>query len=230
MSTRHRLLQALPFHRAEIIPALFAHTIEEYVAHLELVEQSNATWAQVDIMDGRFVPARSVLPSELTGRPTKVNLEAHLMVLEPHTYFADLQIAGFKRVLLHREAYASLDDLHAQLQTAKSIFPEVGVALNVGTPVEEYKSLNPDVIQCMGVEPGASGQALLPEIYGTIEAVRSQKLPLIIAADGGINQDNIQDLRKAGVSRFILASAIFNTQPIQQNLQRLIQLISPGGI
>jgi ribulose-phosphate 3-epimerase len=225
------ILHNLPFARPEILPSVLVHTVEEYCARLEQLEQAGTAWAQVDIGDGKFVPNRTVLPNEIREKQTSLHLEAHLMVFEPEIYLEDLKSAGFNRVLLHRESFETLSQCSVALHTAREVFGEVGLVINPDTPVEDYHDLPITVVQCMGVRPGFSGQPMLESIYDTIALIRQQKIPLVLAADGGINEENIQILFKAGVSRFIMASAVFNGQrPIQQTLQQLISLLSPGGV
>lgn len=215
--------------RSEIYPAILTHNLEEYIAKLELVESSVADWVQIDVMDGQFVPNITVMPHEIMGIPTKLKMEVHLMTYAPERYFSDLTVAGISRVLLHREVYGSLDECNQALKIANDYFPEVGLVINPDTDIEDYSNLAISSIQCMGVHPGASGQPLLDSTYVKIEKIRAQGLPFVIAVDGGVNEDNIRSLQKAGVTRFVISSHLFATHNIAQNVQHFIQIVS-GGI
>jgi ribulose-phosphate 3-epimerase len=215
--------------KAEIYPGILTHSYEEYATRLEMVEKSSAKWVHVDFADGQFVPNITVMPNEIMSLTTKLNVEAHLMTFAPERYFSDLTVAGISRVLLHREAFNSLEECASALKDAGNYFSEVGLVLNPGTEVEEFSSLPISVVQCMGVHPGFSGQPLMHDVYGTIAAVRSQSTHLTVAVDGGVSEENIAELQKAGVSRFVMSSQLFTANNVTQNFQHFIQLVS-GGI
>lgn len=214
--------------KAEIYPAILAHELEEYTARLELVEGSAATWLHIDFMDGRFVPNFTIRPEEVGGISTHLKLEAHLMVQEPESYFSSLAVGGFARILLHRELYPDLEACNAAITRASDYFPEVGLVLNPQTAVEPFTGLKAASIQCMGVEPGVSGQTILESVYDQIKAVADQRLAVPIAVDGGVTSENIRQLQEIGASRFVIASHIFLTEAVAQNVQQFIQLVSGG--
>ncbi len=217
--------------KAEILPGILTHTFEEYATRLEMVEASSASWVHVDFADGQFVPNITVMPHEIMGLPTKLAMEAHLMTYGPERYFSDLTVAGVSRVLLHREAFKSLDECGQALKEAGNYFGEVGLVINPETQVEDYSTLPIKVVQCMGVHPGFSGQPIVGDVYDTIEKVRAQQLGLTIAVDGGVTEENIHTLQKAGVSRFVMTSQLFSnssSSSVSQNVQHFIQLVSGG--
>jgi len=214
--------------KMEIIPGILAHNLEEYVTRLELAEQSGSAWAQLDIMDGQFVTNISIMPHEIADIPVNLNLEAHLMTYEPERYFSDLVVMGCQRVLLHRECYKTLELTAIALKHAGDYFSEVGLVINPETLVEPYAGLPLHVIMCMGVHPGASGQALVPEVHTQIKAVAVQKLSVPIEVDGGVNEDNIRELQKDGASRFVISSQLYTAPNMHQRFQQFIQLV--GGV
>jgi len=212
--------------KTEIYPGILTHTYEEYITKLELVEKSGVKWAHIDIMDGQFVPNISVMPHEIMSVSTTLSLEAHLMTYRPERYFSDLTVAGVSRVLLHREVYQSLEECAQAIKQAGDYFAEVGIVVNPDTPLEDYSTLDIKVIQCMGIHPGASGQPFLPSAYDTIKAVcATATVP--VAVDGGVHEDNIQQLQKLGASRFVISSHLFITNSVANSLQHFIQLL--GG-
>jgi len=212
--------------RPEIIPGILTHTLEEYTHRLEMVEESPATWAHVDIMDGQFVPNISVMPHEFMSLTTRLKLEIHLMAFRPERYFADLTVAGATRVLLHREAYQSFEECKQALQMASEYFPEVGLVINPDTEVESYADLPIVSVQCMSVHPGASGQPFLESAFEQVKKVAAQKLPVTIAVDGGVSEDNIRELQAIGAERFVITSHLYITNNLPQRFNYFTQLVS----
>ena len=90
------------------------------------------------------------------------------MTFRPERYFSDLTVAGVQRVLLHREAYQSLEECIQELKHASDYFAEVGMVISPDTVIESYAEVPGTVIQCMGVHPGSSGQAFLEEAMNQI--------------------------------------------------------------
>jgi ribulose-phosphate 3-epimerase len=215
--------------KAEVYPGILTHTLEEYLSHLAMIEESDATWAHIDIMDGQFVPNIGVMPHEFMSIPTRLKLEAHMMVYHPERYYSDLSVAGVSRVLIHREAYESFDECSAALKHAADYFSEVGLVLNLDTPLEPYAELPIQAIQCMGIVPGASGRALVDDVYDKIKNVGGQKLPAVIAVDGGVDADNIRLLQAAGVQRFVISSRMYVANNVPQNFTHFIQLLTGGA-
>lgn len=215
--------------KAEILPGILTHNLEEYVTRLEMVEASKVGWAHLDFADGHFVPNITVMPDEIMSIPSKLKLEAHLMTFAPDRFFSDLTVAGVSRVLIHREAYHSLKECAAVLSIATNYFKEVGLVINPDTEVESYQNLPIQVVQCMGIDPGFSGQPFVEKAYDTIQKVRAQQLKVTIAVDGGVTEDNITKLQEAGVSRFVMTSHLFASNNVPQSVQYFTQLISGGA-
>ncbi len=211
--------------KAEICPGILTHSLEEYTVRLEGIEDSGSKWAHLDVMDGQFVPNITVMPYEIMGIPTRLNLEAHLMAYRPERYYSDLTVARVSRVLIHREAYESLDEAAEALYRAADYFQEVGMVINPETAVEAYSGLPIQVLQLMGVHPGASGQQILDTTYDRIKQVADQRLNLTIEIDGGIREENIKDLQHAGASRFVITSQLGAVSAIRQNLTHFTQLL-----
>lgn len=212
----------------EIYPVILAHTLEEYVDKLMLVEASSSTWVQVDLMDGHFVPNITVMPSEIMSIATRLKLEAHMMTVNPEQFFSDLTVAGFERVLLHRECRGSFEDFAKLVKSAGDYFSQVGVVLNPETEPEDFSSLPIVAIQQMGVNPGASGQQLLEGTYDRVRVLAERFPNIKIAVDGGVDEVTIKELRKAGAERFVIASHLFVNSNVATNLAYFNQLVTGG--
>lgn len=213
----------------EIYPAILAHTFEEYVTRLELIEASEAQWAHVDIMDGQFVPNISVMPHEIVSVPTRLKFEMHLMTISPERYFSDLSVMNCARVLLHREGYETLEELAVAVKRARDYFPEVGVVYNPETPLEDCNGIGVASVQCMGVHPGRSAQQLMEVTYDRIEECRKLHPKLVVAVDGGVNEYDIQPLKQAGAERFVIASHLFVNNAVPQNFLYFTKLLTGGA-
>ena len=146
------------------------------------------------------------------------------MTFRPERYFSDLTVAGVSRVLLHREAYESLEECTKAIAQAADYFSEVGLVINPDTTVEQYGHLKVQAIMCMGVHPGASGQPFLSEAMTTIAAVVDQKLPVVVAVDGGVGEDNLARLKHAGVSRFVINEHHFSATNMVESIHYFSKL------
>ena len=213
----------------EIYPAILAHTFEEFVMRLELIESSSASWVHIDIMDGQFVPNITVVPNEIMSVATRLKTEAHLMTATPEHYYSDLAVFNCSRVLLHREAYSDLEACAVAVKKAADYFSEVGLVFNPTTPFEDCNNLGVSSIQCMGVTPGQSGQKLLEGTYDRVEECKKIHPKLVIAVDGGVDEYDIKPLQKSGAERFIIASHLFVNNAVPQNYSYFSQLLTGGA-
>ena len=156
----------------KIIPAILTKDIAELQSKLAQI-QKLTDWAQIDIMDGKFVQNTSISLENvsLIKIPNGVFLEAHLMVENPVSYFLQCQQANIKRVVFHIEADSDIKNI---LFKAKSFDFQKGFALNPETPVEKIIPYinNVDVVLLMSVNPGFGGQEF---ILNTLDKIRALK-------------------------------------------------------
>jgi ribulose-phosphate 3-epimerase len=209
----------------EIIPGILAASLDDFALHFELVRSSDASWVHIDIADGQFVPTITVMPSELSDIPHDIRKEAHIMAFHPERFYADLLVCGVERVLLHREAFTTDTQCQSALLSARGYFTEVGLVINPETAVPDCSKFPLDVVQCMGVQPGKSGQVLLPMVYTSVAQVVAQGVPCSV--DGGLNEQHVTRLHQAGVQRFVLTSQLFKGAFTKQ-FHHFLQVIQGG--
>ena len=205
----------------KIIPAILTKDIAELRSKLTQI-QKLTDWAQIDIMDGKFVQNISIGLEDvsLVKIPEGIFLEAHLMVENPASYFTQCQQANIKRVIFHIEMDSDIKNV---LLKAKSFNFQKGLALNPETPVEKIiPYINDiDVALLMSVHPGFGGQTF---ILNTLDKIRSLKklVPhLKIEVDGGVNIDNIKAISDAGADYFIVGSGLFEAEDSKKQFENL---------
>ncbi len=174
----------------------------------------------IDILDGKFCPEISFNdPTFFKKYASDFFMEAHLMVEDPASYVKPFAANGFKRFLGQVEKMKNLDEFVAEGQ----IFGEVGLALDINTPVESI-SINfddLDTVLLMAVKAGRSGQVFMPEVLNKIKALRA-KTSLPIEVDGGVNETTIVSCNQEGARRFVVTSHIFKDKDPMQAFEKLL--------
>lgn len=208
----------------EIIPAILAKSAKEFKRKLNVIED-RVPLVQVDVMDGRYVPNKTWFKAETvaTWNP-KVEFELHLMVKNPYPVIADwMKVRGLRRVIVHAESPVNLKDA---IRFARDKCLEIGVAISPGTSLRKLLPLVKrfDMALVMGGKPGFSGQSLDPKTLVTVRALRRHFPKLPIGFDIGVSAKTIPVLKRAGVTRFCAASAIFNSKNPGRALVKLTRI------
>jgi ribulose-phosphate 3-epimerase len=213
---------------AIIVPSILENT---QVAFLDTMSKElklpGVERIQVDFGDGKFVP-NTILPvSEITTLNPAYHWEAHLMIEHP-TDFLDYQIAGFKTIIVHYEAYESVDALAAAVSDIKSFGLEPVICLKVETAVDELADFYPQVkhFQLMAIHPGFQGTPFLESTYGRIKQLREMFPDAIIEIDGGVNFENIKKISEVGADLIIAGSVITKAPDMLQAYEKLQQQLT----
>ena len=180
----------------------------------EMVNQSEAEWFHLDVMDGRFVPNISFgIPviSAIRKATTKV-CDVHLMIEEPEKYAEAFKAAGADVLTVHAEA---CKHLHRNLQQNKDLGMKAGIALNPQTPISMIDEVlaGADLVCIMTVNPGFGGQKFIHSMLKKVESLKESIIKkganTLIEIDGGVTLDNAADLVRAGADVLVAGNTVF---------------------
>ena len=194
-----------------------------------MLNESEADWFHLDVMDGRFVPNISFgLPViEQIRKATTKFCDVHLMILEPEHYAEAFKKAGADNLTVHLEACTHL---HRNLQQIHALGMQAGVALNPHTPVfllEEVLA-DIDVVCLMSVNPGFGGQQFIPQTLDKIKKLRrmidEKGLSTKIEIDGGVTLDNAAQIIAAGADVLVAGNTVFKSKDPKATIAQLKRL------
>lgn len=199
---------------AFIAPSILSADFLHLSRDVEMINQSEADWFHLDVMDGRFVPNISFgLPViSAIKREAKKTLDVHLMIEEPGKYAEDFKKAGADILSVHIEA---CPHLHRNLQQIKSLGMKSGVAINPHTPVETMFDVlhDIDVVCMMSVNPGFGGQKFIPHTLQKITKLKAEikrrGLNTLIEIDGGVTLENASEIILAGADVLVAGNTVF---------------------
>jgi ribulose-phosphate 3-epimerase len=199
---------------AIIAPSLLAADFLNLGKACDMLNESEAAWFHLDVMDGSFVPNISYgLPiiEQIKKTTTKV-MDVHLMIVHPEKYIADFKKAGADVLTVHYEA---CPHLHSTLQQIKAQGMKAGVALNPHTSVNVLKDVikDIDVVCVMSVNPGFGGQKFIEHTYDKLRALKQMIVDAgattLIEIDGGVTEHNASALVKAGADVLVAGTTVF---------------------
>lgn len=199
---------------AEIEPSLYAADFARLGDQVEELMDAGARMFHYDVGDGQFVEPITIGPIVLESIAPLIQarggiLDCHLMVIEPERQFAQIARAGGHSVTFHVEA---TEDPADAVRLARELGLGAGIAFNPETPVEEALDAadGVDLVLCMCIHPGYSGQDFMPESLERIAALRAGLAPGIpVQVDGGIKPENIAEVHRAGADLIVAGSSIF---------------------
>ena len=186
-----------------------------------------ARYVQIDIMDGLFVPSRSIDSEGVAKLETTLGWEAHLMVLHPEAYLDGFHKAGARKVIFHYEATSSPREV---ISLAKNMGLEVGLAINPETPVSAVLPLFDEIgsVLFLSVHPGFYGKEFIPDVLEKITGIRAALSEVEIGIDGGIKESNITEVAQSGADVAYVGSGIFLQPRPSESYQRLLSIAQKG--
>lgn len=211
---------------AIIAPSILSADFGNLQRDCEMINQSDAGWYHVDVMDGVFVPNISFgfpVMNMLKKHATKT-LDVHLMIVEPDRYIQRFAEAGAQVLTVHYEACTHL---HRSLAEIKKQGMKAGVALNPHTPVSNLKDIiaDCDLVLIMSVNPGFGGQAFIENTYRKVaelkELILKNQCHTLIEVDGGVSENNAAALVKAGADVLVAGNAVFATSNPLETIAQL---------
>ncbi len=199
-----------------IAPSLLAANFSNLEADIKMVNESEADWLHLDIMDGVFVPNISFgFPViEKVKTICKKPLDVHLMIVNPEKFLEDFRDAGAYLLNVHYEACTHL---HRTVQEIKELGMKAGVTLNPHTPVHVLEDIiaDLDLVLIMSVNPGFGGQKFIPnsleKIRGLKQLIIEKGSHALIEVDGGVDENNAGTLYDAGVDVLVAGTTVFKS-------------------
>ncbi|MFC2090206.1 ribulose-phosphate 3-epimerase [Bacteroidota bacterium] len=198
-------------------PSILNSDFLELKKNIRMLNESEADWIHLDIMDGVFVPNLTFgfpIIKQIKSVAEKP-LDVHLMIVHPEKYLERYKEVGADILTVHYEA---CDDLSATLSEIKSLGMKASVSVKPATPVEVLEPFlhQLEMVLIMTVEPGYGGQAFIEASYERIRQLKAliQKAgsQTLIEVDGGVGPDNLKQLKEAGVDVFVVGTTIFKNE------------------
>ena len=212
-----------------IAPSLLSADFGNLEKDIEMINQSEADWLHLDIMDGVFVPNISFGFPVLkhVARLLRKPLDVHLMIVNPEKFISEVKAIGADIMNVHYEACAHL---HRVVQQIREAGMKPAVTINPATPVLMLKDILPEVymVLVMGVNPGFGGQKFIEHTVEKVrelhELIRQTQSNALIEVDGGVNLDTGKRLVEAGADILVAGNAVFSASVPQEMIHALKSL------
>ena len=214
-----------------IAPSILAADFANLQRDIEMINNSEADWFHIDIMDGVFVPNISFgMPVlESITKHAKKTVDVHLMIVDPDRYIKTFAALGSNILTVHFEA---CNHLHRTLQAIKAEGMKTGVALNPHTNIDLLEDVinDIDMVCIMSVNPGFGGQSFIENTYSKIEKLKAlinrKNASTLIEIDGGVTDKNAAQLVKAGADVLVAGNFVFKAVNPTKTISDLKQLTS----
>ncbi len=201
---------------AIIAPSILSADFLHLGRDIEMINNSDADWFHLDVMDGRFVPNISYGMPIIAAmkKAARKTFDVHLMIVEPERYFEEFKKAGADYLTIH---YETGFHIHRSLTTIKSLGMKAGLSINPHTPVDMVRDIihEIDLLLIMSINPGFGGQKFLPLTYEKIRRARQiindAGASTLIEIDGGVTVDNAPDILAAGADVLVAGNTVFSS-------------------
>ena len=214
-----------------IAPSMLSCNFGKLEEEIEMVNQSEAGWFHLDVMDGVFVSnitfGTPIL--EVFKKYATKHLDAHLMIVNPENYIEKFASLGANTITVHYEA---CDNLQNTINQIKKLNVKAGVAINPDTDVSVLYSLinEIDLICLMSVFPGFSGQKFIPDTFERLEKLKKiitdKNSQALIQIDGGVSTDNAKKLVSLGADILVAGSFVFKSEDASTTIKKLNSVIN----
>lgn len=213
-----------------IAPSILAADFANLQRDIEMVNNSEADWFHIDVMDGHFVPNISYgMPViKAIKKHAAKPLDVHLMIEKPERYIEDFKAVGADIITVH---YESTVHLHRTLTQIENVGCKAGVVLNLTTPVSVLEDILPKcyMVLLMSINPGFGGQKFEDMTYSRIKKLRKmideKGLDTLIEIDGGVTNKNAKQLVDAGANVLVAGSHIFRSDNPTETIKNLKNII-----
>ena len=214
-----------------IAPSVLAADFGNLQRDIEMINNSEADWFHIDIMDGVFVPNISYGMPVLAAiqKHAKKTIAVHLMIVDPDRYIKEFAALGANILSVHYEACTHL---HRTLQAIKAEGMKAGVAINPHTPVDLLEDVIQDIdlVCMMSVNPGFGGQSFIENTFKKVKKLKQiierNNASTLIEVDGGVTNKNAAQLIEAGADVLVAGSFVFKAENPTQTIKELKALVN----